>query len=157
MRWNFDEDDGGGGKPFKKGERYTLMVDHGEVITAHSGNEGLKLHFKTEDGTKAYDKVLWNTPKAAYRAKEWMAAMGMPDEGEIDVPVEDLGGVRLTAECDYRKADNGKEYVEWINPEYAGVARNPDARPAAAAPAPASSTPAPQALSGGIADEEVPF
>lgn len=157
MRWNFDDNDGGG-KPFKKGERYALVVERGEEITANSGTEGLKLHFKTEDGTKAYDKVLWNTPKASWRAKEWMAAMGMPDEGDIDVPVENLGGVRLTAECTYTKSDNGKEYIEWINPEYAGVARKPAARPAPAAPAPArSEAPAPQAHSGGVSDEEVPF
>ena len=119
MRWNFDEEETNYEKPFTKGERYTLVVDRAEEgESKEKSTPFLKLHLKTEDGRNAYDRTLWLTNKAMFHAKPWFKALGFPDKGEVDIPVDQLGGIRLTAECGYKKSDDGtKEYLEWGKPE----------------------------------------
>lgn len=149
MKWNFDSD-----QRFKKGERYHLVVDRAEDKEANSGTAFLKIYFKLADtGEKAFDKALWNTEKAAYRAKEWARAMGFGDEGNVDLAPEKLAGIHITAEADYQlNKDDGKHYLEWINPEpISGTAQQ--AAPAGQA---AAAPPQEQAQASGDV-EEVPF
>jgi len=147
MKWNFDND-----QRFKKGERYHLVVDHAEDKESNSGTPFLKIHFKLADtGEKAFDKALWKTEKAAYRAKEWARAMGFGDEGEVDLDPDKMAGIHLTAEADYQKNnDDGKSYLEWVKPEPISGAEQAKPQPSAAAAAPA-----PEQEQAHV--EEVPF
>ena len=119
MRVNFNDEETNFDKPFIKGVRYTLVVDRAEEgESKEKGTPFLKLHLKTEEGASAYDRTLWITNKALYHAKPWFKALGLPTEGEVDIPVDQLGGIRLTAEAGYKKSDDGtKEYLEWGKPE----------------------------------------
>ena len=115
---NFDfTNDNGGGKKFKKGERYELVIASAkEGSSKEKMTPYLKLVFQTIAMDDAYDKTLWNTEKSAYRAKEWAVAMQFSGEGKVELDPAALVGIHLSAECSYTKADDGKEYVEWIKP-----------------------------------------
>jgi pyruvate/2-oxoglutarate dehydrogenase complex dihydrolipoamide acyltransferase (E2) component len=155
MKWNFDDSDG---RKFKKGVRYNLVVSHAEEgESANKGTPFLKIHLETEALEKAYDKTLWNTEKAAYRAKEWARALGFVDQGDVDMDADSLKGIRITAECSYYKGDDDREYIEWINPLPVKIGDPaPAAQAPAAAPAPAPAQAA-QPPANNTPVEEVPF
>lgn len=149
MQWNLNND--GAGKKFEKGKRYELVITHGEEgESTNKGTPFFKLNFETPELEKAYDKTLYNTPKAAYRMIEWAEAMGFASTGEVEITEDSVRGIHITAECDYRKADDGREYLEWINPQEVAIG---NAAPRQAQPA-AAKKPAPKAAP---VDESVPF
>lgn len=154
MKYNFDEMETGGGPTFQEKKRYALVVNNiKEGFSKDKGTPYMKIILATPEGESAWDKTLWMTPKALYRAQEWFAAMGLPTAGEVDVVPENLSGIRLTAECAYRKySDNGveKKAVEWVAPQKVAIGNAP-------APAAAQAQKAPATAPASSMIDEVPF
>lgn len=118
--WNEKEE--GGGATFIEKQRYPLIVK--EVTKGASATNltpFMKIAMVTQENEPAWDKTLWMTPKALYRAEEWFKALQLPTEGKVKLNLPRLAGIRLTAQCSFRtyKDTDGKEHkaVEWINPE----------------------------------------
>ena len=151
MKWNLNNE--GGNASFEKGKRYELVVSSAnEGESKNKGTPFIKFHFETPDMAKAYDKTLYNTEAAAYRMIEWARALGLPSDGDVEIEPDNLAGIHLTARCDYRKADDGKEYLEWVEPQ--PIVRGAPVKAAAkVAPKAAAKVEPPPA--GNI--EEVPF
>ena len=163
MRVNWNDKEEGGGAVFTNGQRYSLMVKEvKEGASKEKLTPFMKISLVTTENEPAWDKTLWMTPKALYRAEEWFNALQLPIEGDIDLDLPRLAGIRLTAECSFREYDDvdkqGKpvkrKAVEWINPEPVkiGVAH------AAAAPGGGMAKAAPAAAPKQEASsDEVPF
>lgn len=121
MRVNWNEQEEGGGATFIEKQRYPLVVKEvKEGASTEKLTPFMKIMLVTEEGEPAWDKTLWMTAKALYRATEWFKAMGLPTEGDQNYDLARLAGIRLTAECSFRKyTDNGQEKkaVEWVNPQ----------------------------------------
>lgn len=162
MKWDFNDTDGSGKKypTFEKGKRYDLVVVSSEdKESKEKRTPYLHLKFETNNLEPAHDKKLWNTPAAAWRAKEWMRAFGFKGDGDEDVPAEKLVGARFSAECDmvpgYDETDS-KRYVEWINPLPHKIGDPTGSAQAERAPAKSAPAAKPEpAVNNDI--EEVPF
>lgn len=119
MKVNFDEMESG--MNFKEGQRYTLIVDSAkEVFGETKGTPGLELELVTEDGDNAYKHTVWLSPKALFRAQAWFQAMGLPTDGEVEINVARLPGIKLSVKCVYEKYTdaNGKKHTstKWDEP-----------------------------------------
>lgn len=120
MTWEWNEQ-----RDFEKGKRYLLKVAAAErKLGRTNGTEMLVLKFEDEEGMSAGDKTFYNTPKAAYRIKDWLKAFGYDiTECRCGFDTQDLVGMEVYAESSRRKstdpAEPDKEYLEWIKPESA--------------------------------------
>lgn len=120
MNWEWTEQ-----PEFEKGKRYLLKVSAAErKVGRTNGTEMLVLKFEDEEGQSAGDKTFFNTPKAAWRIKDWLKAFGYDTaECKCGFNTEDLVGMEVYAESSRRKstdpAEPDKEYLEWIKPQSA--------------------------------------
>lgn len=119
VNWNDKEE---GGATFIEKQRYPLVVKEvKEGASSEKLTPFMKIILATMEGEPAWDKTLWMTPKALYRAEEWFKSLGLSTDGDQDYDLSRLAGIRLTAECSFRryKDTDGKEHkaVEWINPQ----------------------------------------
>ena len=118
MQWEWTET-----RDFEKGKKYLLKVSAAErKVGRTNGTEMLVLKFEDEEGMSAGDKTFFNTPKAAYRIKDWLKAFGYDTaECKCGFNTEDLVGMEVYAESSRRKstdpAEPDKEYIDWIKPE----------------------------------------
>lgn len=123
MKTNFDEAEGGSN--FEQNKRYTLFIDSAKEVYGNTkGTPGIELKLSADvngEMVDAYKHTIWLSPKALFRAQTWYKAMGLKHEGEVDVDVKTLAGIRLSAKCVYEKKqdDDGKEhtYTKWEDPE----------------------------------------
>ena len=127
MNFNFDEAEAQEQwfKP-EAGKRYSLTVSGAkEDVSKVKQTPFLKLSFQTDIGEDAYDKKIYNTPKALFRAQEWFKALGLVETGNVDFNPENLVGIKITAKCVLETyiTDEGtaKEkthsMVQWEEPE----------------------------------------
>lgn len=120
MNWEWNEQ-----RDFERGKKYLLKVSAAErKYGKTNGTEMLVLKFEDEEGQSAGDKTFFNTQKAAWRIKDWLAAFGYDiSECRCGFDTEDLVGMQVYAESSRRKstdpAEPEKEYLEWIKPQSA--------------------------------------
>lgn len=120
MQWEWTEQ-----PDFEKGKRYLLKVSAAErKYGKMNGTEMLVLKFEDEEGQSAGDKTFFNTPKAAWRIKDWLAAFGYDiSECRCGFDTQELVGMQVYAESSRRKSTNpeepDKEFLEWIKPQSA--------------------------------------
>ncbi len=117
----FNCDSAEGGLRYENGQRYTLTVDSAtEGESKVKGTPFVRLKLTDEAGNDAYSADIWNTPKAMFIAMAWLRAMGMKDEGTVNVDPSALRGIKLTAMCKHESYldGNGKErkLVRWEDP-----------------------------------------
>ena len=170
MQWEWTET-----RDFEKGKKYLLKVSAAErKVGRTNGTEMLVLKFEDEEGMSAGDKTFFNTPKAAYRIKDWLKAFGYDTaECKCGFNTEDLVGMEVYAESSRRKSTDpakpDKEYLEWIKPESVLPAQPTQEQPKAEAQKQgaeqikntlAAATPArkkPEAVPETNPEEEIPF
>jgi len=111
MKFSFEGD-------FEAGKRYMLRVVNAEErVSQEKGTEYLSLDFEGDNQESAFGKSFFNTPKAAWRIKEWLLAFGFKIQGNsADVDPRGIIGIRFTAEFAKRKGGDGNDYPDWIKP-----------------------------------------
>jgi len=114
---------------FENGKRYNLVVSKAEEGTSNNGKPYLRLKLETDDMRDAYEHDIYLTDKALGFAMEWFGALGLPNQGNVNIPSErideTLRGIRLTAECylepytiNKGTSDEKTLYnTKWKNPE----------------------------------------